>query len=141
MKKLYSISYSGGAFNVATLLLRLCFGGTMLTHGLQKLQNLQGTIDSFNQNGGGPFGLSASVAVYLLIFAEFFCAIFVMMGLFTRLALIPLIIAMAVAFFSAHKMIIDEHGYPSLSYLIVFLVLMLTGPGRFSVDGLMSNKR
>lgn len=136
MKKLYSISYSGGAFNVATLLLRLCFAGTMITHGLQKLQNLNAMISQTQP----MFGLSPSAVMYLLIFAEFFCAIFVLLGLFTRLTLIPLIIAMAVAFFSAHNAKIDE-GYAALSYLVVFLVLMLTGPGRFSVDGLMSNKR
>ena len=37
------------------------------------------------------------------VFAEFFCAAFIILGLFTRLASIPLVIAMGVAVFFAHK--------------------------------------
>lgn len=141
MKKIFSTHYSAGAFNFATLLLRLAFGGTMMiNHGLGKLKAVEGTIASFNEHGGAPLGLPTPVAVYLLIFAEFFCSIFIILGLFTRLACIPLIIAMGVAFFVTHNHVIDDMGYGSFSYLIVFVVLLLTGPGKASIDALI-NKR
>ena len=47
--------------------------------------------------------------------------------------LIPMIISMGVAFFDVHDAMIPE-GELSLIYLIVFIILFLTGPGRYSVD-------
>ena len=46
--------------------------------------------------------------------------------------LIPMIIAMAVAFFDVHDAMMPE-GELSLIYLIVFIIIYLTGAGRFSL--------
>lgn len=81
-----------------------------------------------------PFGVGGTISLGLAIFAEVFCAILVVLGLWTRLALIPLIATMAVAFFIIHS------GDPfikkelSLLYLIGFSALFAGGPGLYSVD-------
>ena len=73
------------------------------------------------------------------IFCEFACSLFLMAGLMTRIVLIPMMIAMAVAFFDIHDGMMPE-GELALIYMIVFLVLFMTGPGRYSVDYLIDKK-
>lgn len=82
-------------------------------------------------------GLGPSISLALLIFAEFFCSAFVLLGVFTRLATIPLIIAMSVALMKAHKGLIFTEGEHAALYIVGFLVLLLVGPGKISADGMM----
>ena len=100
MKKLLSTHYSAGAFNFAILVLRLGVGILMMHHGYQKLTNFGGTVAYFPNF----LGLSKSISLSLDIFAEFFCSMFLILGLFTRLAVIPIIIAMSVALYHAHNL-------------------------------------
>lgn len=112
------------------LILRLVSGATVLTHGYPKFQKvLEG-----NMQFGDPIGLGTSTSLYLSAFAEFICAILIILGLLTRFASIPLIINMAVAFFIVHAA--DDFGTRELSllYLGMFLTLFFTGPGRYSLD-------
>jgi putative oxidoreductase len=135
MRRLLSTKYSAGAFNAATLLLRLVFGGVMMHHGYQKLVGF-GTMKNNFMNF---MGIGSGMSLALVVFAEFFCALFLILGLFTRFAAIVLIICMAVAFFMAHKgVIFGEHGgETALLYLAGYAVLLFIGPGKISVDSLI----
>ena len=118
------------AHDLGLLFLRIVSGAVMLTHGYPKFQKvLEG-----NLKFGDPIGLGEITSLYLATFAEFLCAILVIIGLYTRLSLIPLIINMSVAFFIAHAA--DDFGTKekSLLFLGMFIVLFLTGSGRFSID-------
>lgn len=133
MKKIFSIGYSDTGFNVTVLLLRLCFGLFMIAeHGIPKLMQFADLSTQFYD----PFGIGKKWALILALFAEVFCSIFVVLGLFTRLAVIPLIITMCVAIFGANKGNIQGSELAML-YLTVFLFLLWCGPGRISVDGMM----
>jgi putative oxidoreductase len=138
MKKLMSTNYSAGAFNFAMLLFRFIIGFTMVQAGYNKLIH-------FNDMLTGPqafqsmIGIGAKTELAMLVFAEFFCSIFLILGLFTRLATIPLIIAMCVAFFMAHhaEVFTKEGGLQAaLIYLCGYIFLLLVGPGKISVDGM-----
>src|SRR5437868_8829238 len=100
MKRLLSINYSAVAFNFSMLLLRLVFGVMVLVnHGYMKMTNfstLQTKFYSF-------LGMGAEATLLLSIFAEVFCALFIVLGLFTRFAAIPLVITMLVAVFGANS--------------------------------------
>ncbi|MFZ9719085.1 MAG: DoxX family protein, partial [Chitinophagaceae bacterium] len=99
MKKLLSIKYSATSFNISLLLLRLVLGATMcVNHGYPKLLHFAERKDGFMNF----MGLGSTTSLSLVIFAEFFCAIFLIIGLFTRFTLIPLIVVMSVAFFKSH---------------------------------------
>ncbi|HMC98668.1 MAG TPA: DoxX family protein [Ferruginibacter sp.] len=139
MKNLMSTKYSAGAFNVAMLLLRLCVGGLMIPHGYDKLVHFNTFLhgDANHQAFNVSFlGLSYYISFCLLIFAEFFCAIFVTLGLFTRLFVIPLIISTSVALFQvAHGDVFGQMGGVLALFLIGYLVILLVGPGRISIDG------
>ena len=114
------------------VLLRLAFGSLMLLqHGLPKLEKLfWGDPTQF----GDPLGLGPVATLGLAVFAEFFCALFVMLGLATRLTVVPIIITMLVAVFISHGA--DPLGDKELGllYLFAFLTILVGGSGYYSVD-------
>src|SRR5687767_3778808 len=85
--------------SIGLLILRLGVGGYMLTHGWGKLQMLlAGKFDEF----ADPIGLGNQLSLILMVKAEFFCALLVMLGFATRLAAIPIVFGMGVAAFVVH---------------------------------------
>ena len=133
MKKLVSTSYSDWAFNLAMLLIRLGAGALIMMIGYNKLVHFAGMKDKFMDF----MGLGPTTSLCLTIFAEFFCAIFLMLGLFTRLAAIPLVITMSVALFKAHGGDLFGDGQKAALFLLLFLTILLCGPGRASIDGMI----
>ncbi len=118
--------------DLSLLLLRLAFGGFMLIgHGWGKLMRL---LADDPIKFADPFGLGPEISLGLTAFAEAICAFLIVIGLFTRWAVIPLIITMMVAVFYVH---IDDpfsKMEKGLMYLIPYIILLLSGPGGFSVD-------
>ena len=87
-----------------------------------------------NPQFADPVGLGSGTSLYLVTFAEVICSCLLIVGLFCRLALIPLIIDMAIAFFIVHKGDALAMKEPALLYLGMFFTLFLIGPGKFSLD-------
>ena len=133
MKKLLSINYSAGAFSTAMLLLRLSIGFLMMWHGYDKLLHFSKIHNQFLNF----MGLGSTFSLTLVIFAEFFCSLFLVLGLFTRLSAIPLIITMCVALFKVHQGDFFGKGEIDALYLISYMVLLFLGPGRVSVDSMI----
>lgn len=133
MKKLFSINYSDNGITLAALILRLALGALMIPHGFNKLMNFSSKSSTFTD----PFHIGHPTSMALVIFAEFFCAVFILMGLFTRLACIPLIVAMSVALFHAHNGDFFGKGEHAALYLGGFVALLLIGPGKVSLDKLI----
>jgi putative oxidoreductase len=133
MKKLFNTRYTDNGISFALLLLRLTSGGLIIPHGYQKLMNFASKSSTFPD----PFHIGHSTSMALVIFAEFFCGIFIVTGLFTRLACIPLIIAMAVALIYAHNGKIFGDGEHATLFMGGFLALLFAGPGKFSLDNLI----
>jgi putative oxidoreductase len=124
---LFPEKVSDSALSAGLLLLRVVFAAMLMTHGWMKLMHFSDIAPVFL---GGSLGLG------LVVFAEFFCAMGVIVGFLYRLALIPMIINMGVAFFVAHKASVLD-GEMALLYLIVFVVLFITGSGKYAVDKLI----
>lgn len=101
-----------------------------LTHGRGTLTGLLSGEASFPD----PLSLGPSVLMALMAFAEFLCALAVVLGLVTRLACIPLVIGLGVAFFISTPAIPSDTRNLPTSTLCVFAALALAGPGRWSVD-------
>jgi putative oxidoreductase len=135
MKKLFSTGVSENALAFALLVLRVGAGSLMLVkHGFDKLTHFANLAPKF----ADPFHIGSTTSLACVIFAEFFCAAFVVIGLFTRLACIPLVIAMSVALFSAHQGDFFGKGEAAGLFLIIFFVLLLAGPGKVSLDRLIA---
>jgi len=90
--------YKEPASSIGLLLLRIAMGGFMLTHGWKKLMNFGEKSQKFMDF----LGLGSEISLGLTVFAEVGCAVLIIVGLFTRVAAVPLIIAMIVAAFVAH---------------------------------------
>lgn len=137
MKRFLSTSIPDAA-HAGLLLVRLCAGALMLTHGLPKLLKL---LSGAEIQFADPFGFGPTTSFLLVIFAEFFCSILVMIGLATRLAVIPLMITMLTATFYAHAN--DPFGVKEkpLLFLVIFLALLVFGSGRYSVDRMLEKRR
>lgn len=117
------------------LFVRIFFGALFLMHGLDKMMN----FSQLSVTYPSVFGLGSYATLMLAIFCEFACSIFLITGTLTRIILIPMVVSMAVAFFDIHDGMMPD-GELSLIYLIVFFVLFVTGPGRYSVDYLIDMK-
>jgi putative oxidoreductase len=132
MKKLLSAKYSAGAVNAALLILRLGVGILIAQHGYDKLVHFSEYKSKFMDF----MGMGSTFSLALVVFAEFFCALFIIIGLFTRLATVPLIITMCVILFKVNNgKVFNEYETIPL-YLLCFLTLLILGPGRISVDSM-----
>lgn len=120
---------SSTAGSLGLLVLRISFALLMMTHGFAKMSNFSTMSASFD-----PIGLGGGLSLSLVIFAEVFCSIGLLVGLLTRAVMIPLIINMLVAVLVAHggdPLAAKEMG---LLYLAVYVTVLFTGPGKYSVD-------
>jgi putative oxidoreductase len=120
------------------LILRAAAGGTMLlAHGLPKLLGWSERAATF----ADPLGVGSSLSLALAIFAEVFCAAAILLGLATRFAAGALAFTMLIAFAVVH----GDDPFSKRELALMFgtpcFVLVLTGPGRFSVDQLIFGAR
>ncbi len=123
--------------DLATLLLRIIFGGMFIYHGWPKLTGYSQMVEMF----GDPIGIGSELSVILVIFAEFFCGIFILLGFMTRFAVVPVFITMLVAYFVAHAK--DDFMIKMLPFVYLFLcpVLFILGSGKYSVDAVLFTKK
>ncbi|MEZ4884063.1 MAG: DoxX family protein [Chitinophagales bacterium] len=137
--KLLSYESSTKWIDIGLLLLRITFGAAMLYgHGIGKWGKLFGGEEI---QFADPFGLGVVASLGLAVFAEVICSILLMFGLFTRLALVPLMVTMAVAYFTVHFSDEFAKQEKAILYGITYLALFLTGPGRMSLDALLFGKK
>lgn len=137
MGRFFSTSFSEGYANLCLLLVRVGVGSFMLTHGIPKLSRLtSGEEVKF----ADPFGFGPVFSLLLVVIAEVICSILIILGLGTRLASVPLIITMLVAALHAHAK--DPFGTKEkpLLFLLIFIVLLVFGSGKYSVDQALNRK-
>ena len=119
--------------DVAALLLRLIFGGLFFYHGCQKVIHYNEYLSFFKD----IIGIGIKLSYNLLIFAELVCGFFVAIGFLTRITVIPIFIAMAVAFFIAHAKNAFMVKELAFLFLLLSIVIFVLGSGRFSLDRLL----
>lgn len=124
--------------DIILLAVRVFVGFAMLSHGYPKLQMLLagGKIEFFDFLGMGP-----QITLILTVLAEFVCSILLILGLFTRVSLGFLIFTMIIAGFVVHGADPFEKREMSLIYLSVYLLLMIIGAGKVSVDHLIERRK
>lgn len=122
--------------DLAALFLRLIFGGLFIYHGYTKIASFNEILPMFPD----IIGIGAKLSFILVIFAEFFCGIFILLGFITRFSVIPILIAMIVAYFIAHGK--DPFNVKELAfaYMLLSIVVFILGSGRFSLDRLILKK-
>jgi putative oxidoreductase len=120
------------------LLLRLGTGVTMAAaHGLPKLERLFSESPRF----ADPFGIGVVPSLALAVFGELVCGVLIAIGLGTRLAAVPFAVTMLTAMLVVHAA--DPWGEKEHAFLFLVpaLALVLTGPGRYSIDAWIARRR
>ncbi|MDT0676956.1 DoxX family protein [Autumnicola musiva] len=140
MQKSYTTSLNLSQVDIGLLIFRIGISALMLTHGVPKLITFFGEEEiSFMD----PIGLGEVTTFTFAVFAEFVCAVLIMLGFATRLAAIPIVCTMITAALIVH--ISDGWGRQELPflYLLGFLLLLITGAGKYSLDHflLMNRKK
>ena len=129
--------------SASILLLRIMSGLILFVAGAGKVAGWFGgfgmtaTLNMFQTN----MHLSA-FWTYLSCYTEFIGGFLIMIGLLTRFAAVALIINMLVAtwFVGLKNFFLGGAAYPFL-LMVIFLVILLTGPMRYSIDALLSNRK
>lgn len=128
--------------NLSRLFLRLFTGVMFLQLGIRQMLHLE----EFAQSAMGAMGLANESTIVSIVVIELLCAVCIILGLFTRVALIPSIgimiyaesvIASATHVSAAGQMFNFEPGYP-IMFLGIFIYILLAGPGKISLDYLIA---
>ncbi len=124
----------------APLLARVCVGLVFTSAGAGKLRNLEQTVAFFESLGipapelQAPFVAATELGGGLLLIA----------GLATRLAALPLaatmVVAIATALWSELEGAVDLFGRSEFLLGLLLVWLVLSGPGRFSLDALVARR-
>jgi putative oxidoreductase len=131
--KFLHLNFLPRSADVALLVLRLWFGGSLLLlHGWDKVMNFSNYRPKFID----LFGIGQGPSLGLAVFGELVCSALLVLGLFTRVAALGTGITMGVAFWIAHghRLTGEQSGEMPFMYLGVFLALFIAGAGKFSVD-------
>ena len=115
------------------LILRIATGLLLANHGYTKLIKF-GTLKERFMNF---MHLGSTISLSLIIFAELICGVLLILGLFTRFACIPIIIGMCVVVFVASNGHIFAEGERGMIFLAATITILLCGPGKISVDGMI----
>ncbi len=129
-KFLFPSKPDGTAMSLLILALRIVFGILLMSHGVQKWANFSAMSDSFPD----PLGIGSQLSLILAIFGEMVCSIAFIFGFLYRLAMIPMIFTMCMAFFVIHANAPFATKELAFVYLAVFILLYITGPGKYSLD-------
>jgi putative oxidoreductase len=122
--------------DIAKFLLRLTLGVLLLFHGAAKLSHGVAPIEGMLQGHGLPGFIAYGVYI-----GEVVAPLMVILGYYTRLGAGIIVINMLVAVLLAHSqdlLTLTAHGGWRLElqgfYLVTAVVLLLTGPGQFSIN-------
>lgn len=130
IKFLFPLNPSSNKASMLLLAGRIIFGLTFMSHGIQKWSNFQEMSSTFPD----PIGLGSSVSLGLAIFAELACSVAFIFGILYRLAVIPMIFTMIMAFFVIHGGDAFADKELAFVYMAVFVLMYIAGPGKYSVD-------
>jgi putative oxidoreductase len=131
MQKFLRLEFIASSPDAGLLLLRLWLGLSMLwLHGWEKLMNLFAWKTSFLD----PLGIGETPSFILTVLAEAVCSVLLVIGLWTRWAAVILAFTMGVAFFVVNSANLKGNGELAWLYFGGYLVLFVSGAGKFSVD-------
>ncbi|WP_294964749.1 DoxX family protein [Sulfurimonas sp.] len=122
--------------DIAKLIIRLSLGVMMLFHGVEKIINGISGVKHLTTNAGLPEFLA-----YGIYLGEVVVPIFIILGLYARVASVLLALNMLMAIFLAYGgalFALGKHGAPVIElpffYLVLCISVFLLGSGRYSVN-------
>jgi putative oxidoreductase len=134
--------------DLGLLIIRVTIGVLMALYGYEKMIH-------FTEMAAGDFwgkqvsflGIKGAVPLGLTVFAELFCSIFLIFGVFTRISLFFLAFCMAYIFLVVFPFSFvnkGDNGYElntAFTYFLIYVGLLFTGPGKYSLDRIWFDKK
>lgn len=128
--------------NMGRLFLRLFVGIMLMQFGLRQIADFSITKDIFP----AVLGMGSELSLIVMVTIEIICSLFIMAGLCTRISCVPPFIAMAVAeiYLRTHTvtsgmlMPWQQQNYLPVMFMGIYFFLFLVGPGKISIDYLLS---
>ena len=121
----------------AILFIRIFIGAMMLTHGIGKIQQYDYLVNSFPD----PLGIGSATSFTLITIAEVGFSMAIIIGLFTRLSALGLAFGMFVATFIAFPDKSFTDGELSFVYMGIYIFLIISGGGGYSLDRLFFSSK
>jgi putative oxidoreductase len=125
---------------LAPLLGRLAVGLLFLSTGWGKVHDIEKVTHFFETLGIPAPGFHAVLVGY----SELICGALLVVGLFTRLATVPLAVSMVVAILTAKRPdlhnLFDLVGFDEFTYLCVLIMIAILGPGSVALDPLLARR-
>lgn len=137
MMKIFSTAQNKNLSHIMLFIVRATVSSFMLVHGVKKFDTLYaGAPFEFPD----PLGVGPTASLSLAVFAEVLCSGLLFVGFATRLVTIPLIITMFFAVFVIHCADGFEKQELGGLYLLIYVLLLVTGSGKYSVDHFIYKK-
>ena len=141
MSKFFTVTANPLQTNIGLLTLRILIGVLMAFYGYEKLIHFSDMAASdFWAKQVSFLGFNGAFPLALTVFAEFFCSLLLLFGFLTRYSCLILMFCMAYIFvvvFPSAPFHAGENGFefnPPFTYFVMYFVLLLTGPGKYSLD-------
>lgn len=129
--------------NMARLFIRLFTGVMFMQFGIRQIAHYNELAPSFCP----VLGMSGETALLVMILIEIICSTLIILGLFTRFAIIPPFISMVIAehvimqYYSAEgvtQLYSMQAGFLPIMFMGIFIFMMIAGPGKISLDYIIS---
>lgn len=101
----------------------------LLVHGLPKLQNWNLELHRIED----PLGLGPTLTLSLAVFAEVLCPVLLILGVYARLACLPMLVVLHISLLLVHPDWTLEQGQFAWLLTILFTGLAITGPGPYAL--------
>ncbi len=137
MKKLISTSINQGYLSFVLLIVRVGVSASMLSHGLTKMNKL---MSDAPVEFADPIGIGQAPTLWIAVFAEVICSLLLILGIFTRLVVVPLLITMLIVIIIVNKGKSFGDLELPLLYVFIYLILLSTGAGKYSLDGYLESR-
>ena len=136
-KNLFLYSAGHTYSNLSRLFLRLFTGIMFLQLSIRQVLNFDQIVPTFQ----GFLGMSPEASMTVLVVIELLCAVCIMLGFLTRLAVLFPLVLMLVAenvIMSSQTAVTNQlfnfqPGYPVM-FIGIFVFMLLAGPGKISLD-------
>ena len=138
--------------NATLLIVRLISSALMLHHGIEKLADIEGFTQYIIDNYFSFLPFNHSYWTYLAAYTQIVGSFLLAIGVFTRISAVGLSSTMLFALFfhfsdsglqGAPLGIVENHNYEyeaSLLYLLIYVMLLVIGTGKYSVINLLRHK-
>jgi putative oxidoreductase len=132
LKALFAANTDPDSTSLGLLVLRTAGLSLFLKHGWEKLTGYSAMVQHFPD----PIHIGAHASLAFALLSDGICSVLVMLGLATRPAAALILVNLLAAFFFVHHAAYFSSGHVELValYIIIFAALLVTGPGRFSID-------